>query len=108
MKGGIGYVPENTVKKTQPGKLSEQLVSSVAAELRYIGRSVYSKNANAQNGSNFEFELKTQILFFFYVIVDFQDRNSRELKKSSDIYSLDCPSHVLNILLELKNTLMLA
>ena len=34
VKGGIGYVPENTLKKTQPGKLSEQLVSSVAAELR--------------------------------------------------------------------------
>ena len=69
------YVPHYTPSFQQQNILSKQILSKTPIELRYVERSVFTKEVNKQNLWNFEFESQESMNVPIWIIIGFQQQD---------------------------------
>ena len=72
------YVPHYTPSIQQQSTLSKQILSKTPTELRYVERSVFMKEVNNQNLSNFELGSHENMNVPIWVIIGFQQRDRQD------------------------------
>ena len=82
------YVPHYTAFMSQQTLLSNQIVDEIPTDLQYIERSVFMKEVNTQNLSNFELGTQESINVPIWIIIGFQqqDRQNSQNENKDTFY----------------------
>ena len=82
-------VPHCTPSISQQAILSKQSLSTTPRELKYVERSVFMKEVNAQNLWNFSSGIQKGINTPIWIIVDFQQKDRQDSQNLKRILSID-------------------
>ena len=91
------YVPHYTPNIIQQSLIKKHLVYGGATELRFVQRSVFSTELDAENECKYELGDKSKIDISIYIIDGIHNGNWRNNQESNNDVFLYYLSHVLNV-----------